>query len=62
MGADAVTPLEQLHADQHDDVLTASDHQFEAFLDEVNPDVAFLDLAPRTAIESLHLSRIRRTA
>jgi hypothetical protein len=57
-----MSPLEQLHADQHDDITLPCDHALQAFLAETSLDVARLDLYPTTAVESLHLNRTRSTA
>ncbi len=57
-----MTSLEQLRADQHDDLVLASDHAFAAFLAEVDPQAVRLDMTPRTPSEVRHLLRTRAVA
>jgi hypothetical protein len=52
-----MTPLEQLRAEQHNDVPTSADEALTAFLRGIDPDTARLDLCPHTAIETRMLGR-----
>lgn len=56
-----MSPLEQLRAAQHNDLLLPSDHALTAYLSEVSARTARRDLAPVTEIERRHLHRARRT-
>lgn len=57
-----MTPLERLRAAQHLEVRTVADERLEAFLAEISPACAQLDLMPATDIELRHLTHARRTA
>jgi hypothetical protein len=57
-----MSPLEQLRADQHDDLVLPADHAWDAFMAEVSPIRALADREPTTDIERRHLARTRRTA
>lgn len=57
-----MSALEQLRAQQHDDVVLDSDHAWDAFMAEVSPIRALADREPSTDIERRHLARARRTA
>lgn len=57
-----MSPLEHLHASQHDDLRLASDCQLEAYLNEVDLDTARRDLLPHTTVERRHLARIQGAA
>jgi hypothetical protein len=57
-----MSPLEQLRACQHDDVVLDSDHAWDAFMAEVSPITALADREPITEVERRHLARVRRTA
>jgi hypothetical protein len=54
--------LERLRAAQHLEVRTVADERLEAFLAEISPACAQLDLMPATDIELRHLTHARRTA
>ncbi len=56
-----MTLLDDLRADQHMERQTTSDKQLEAFLAEVNPEVARLDLIPHTDVEVRHLAHATLT-
>lgn len=56
-----MTPLEQLHAAQHDDVTLTSDHALTAFLAGISPTHALNDLTPTTETERRHLEQARRS-
>jgi hypothetical protein len=52
-----MTPLEQLRANQHNDIPTPADAALSVYLDALDIETVRLDLAPHTATEARMLGR-----